>query len=116
METDQGWSERVIFSDEATFFLYGKVKRHNTRTWGSQNPHALIEMERDSPKVNVFCAISRRRVFVPFFFAEDSGNGKVYQDMLENWLMPNSRIGRYRGTFTNKTGPHHTGIRRSGIT
>ena len=70
------------------FFLSGKVKRHNTRIRGSQNPHVLIEMERDSPIVNVFCAISRRRVFSPFFFMEDSVTGKVYLDMLENWLMP----------------------------
>ena len=46
METDRGLSERVIFSGEATFFLSGKVNRHNTRICGSQNPHALIEMER----------------------------------------------------------------------
>ena len=88
METDQGLSERVIFSDEATFFLSRKVNRHSTWILGSQNPHALIEMEYDSPKVNVFCAVSRRRVFGPFFFAEDSVTGKVCLDMLENWLMP----------------------------
>ena len=87
METDQGLSERVIFSDEATSFLSRKVNRHSTWILGSQNPHALIEMERDIPKVNVFCAISRRCVFDPFF-VEDSGTGKVYLDMLENWLMP----------------------------
>ena len=87
METDQGLFERFIFSDEATF-LSRKVNRHNTRIWGSQNTHALIEMERDSQKVNMFCAISRKRVFGPFFFAEDSFTGKVYLDMLENWLMP----------------------------
>jgi hypothetical protein len=32
-------------------------------------------MERDSPKVNVFCAVSRRRVFDPFFFAEKTVTG-----------------------------------------
>ena len=41
----------------------------------------MIEMERDSPKVNVFCAISRRLVFDPFFFAEDTVTGKVYLEM-----------------------------------
>jgi len=81
-------SKRLAFFEyllrRMDFFLSGKVNRHNTRIWGSQNPHALIEMERDSPKVNVFCAISRRRVFGPFFFSEDSVTGKVYLDMLEN--------------------------------
>jgi len=56
--------------------------------WGTQNLHVFIEMERDSPKVNVFCVISRRRVFGPFFFAEDTVTERVYLDMLENWLMP----------------------------
>jgi len=45
-------------------------------------------MELDSPKVNVSFVISRRRVFGPFFSAEESVSGKVYLDMLENWLMP----------------------------
>jgi hypothetical protein len=45
-------------------------------------------MERDSPKVNVFCAVSRRRVFGPFFFADKSVTGQVYLKMLQNWLMP----------------------------
>jgi hypothetical protein len=116
METDQGLSELVIFSDEATFFLSGKVNRHNTWIWGSQNPHALIDMQHDSPKVNVFCAITERCVFSPFFFAEDSVMGKVYLYVLENWLMLQHTDEEVQGTFTNKTGPHHNGIRRSGST
>jgi hypothetical protein len=76
-------SKRIIFSDEATFHLSGKANRHNIRIWGSEKPVAVVEMERESPKVNVFCAVSRRRVFGPFFFAEKS----VYLKMLQNWLM-----------------------------
>lgn len=45
-------------------------------------------MKRDSLKVNVFCVVSRRCVFGPFFCMEDSVTGMVYLDMLENWLMP----------------------------
>ena len=108
METDQGLPERVIFSDEVTFFLSGKVNRHNTRIWGSQNLHALIEMERDSPKVNVFCAIFRRCVFGPFFFAKDNVTGKVYLDMLENWLMPQLADEEVQGYIYQQEGapPH----------
>ena len=97
-------------------FLSGKVNRHNTRIRGSQNTHALTEMEHDSPKVNVFCAISRRRVFGPFFFVEDSVTGKVYLDMLENWLMPQLADEEVQGAFTNRTGPHHVGTKKSGST
>jgi hypothetical protein len=49
---------RLVFSDEATFHLSGKVNRHNVRIWGTENPHATVQHERDSLKVNVFCAIS----------------------------------------------------------
>jgi hypothetical protein len=63
MERDEGLSKRIIFSDEATFHLSRKANRHNIRIWGSEKPVAVVEMERDSPKVNVFCAVSRRRLF-----------------------------------------------------
>jgi hypothetical protein len=75
-----------VFSDEATFHLSGKVNRHNLRIWGMENPHATIEHELDSPKVNVFCAISRTKVYGPFFFMEKTVSGHSYLDMLQIWL------------------------------
>jgi hypothetical protein len=47
-----------------------------------------VEHQRDSPKVNVFCAISSQKVYSPFFFAEETVTGKTYLDMLQLWLMP----------------------------
>jgi hypothetical protein len=69
MEDDK-FLPRVIFSDEATYHPSGKVNRHNVRIWGLQIPHTTLEHERDSPKVNVFCAISQTKVYGPFFFYE----------------------------------------------
>lgn len=80
--------ERVVYSDEATFHLSGKVNRHNVRIWGTGNPHATLEHQRDSPKVNVFCAISHAKVYGPFFFHERTVNGHVFLDMLQQWLLP----------------------------
>ena len=51
---DDEFNERLVFNDEVTFHTNGKVNRHNVRTWEEENPHATIEHERDSPKVNVF--------------------------------------------------------------
>lgn len=82
------FADRLIFSDEATFHVSGKVNRHNVRIWGTENPKAIIEHVRDSPKVNVFCAISKLKVYGPFFFMEPTVNGRRYLDMLQNWLMP----------------------------
>jgi hypothetical protein len=52
----------VQFSDEATFHVSGAVNRRNVRIWGSENPHAYVEHQRDSPNGNVFCAISSQKV------------------------------------------------------
>jgi hypothetical protein len=47
-----------------------------------------VEHQRDSPKVNVFCAISSQKVYGPFFFAEETITGMTYLDMLQLWIMP----------------------------
>ena len=77
----------VVFSDEATFHVTGKVNRHNTRIWGTEHPHAIQEHVRDSPKVNVFCAISNKYAYGPFFFERTTINSEAYFAMLQNWLM-----------------------------
>jgi hypothetical protein len=43
-----------------------------------------VEHQRDSPKVNVFCAISSQKVYGPFFFAEETVTGMTYLDMLQH--------------------------------
>ena len=49
MEKDDDLLSKIIFSDKATFNLSGKVNRYNLRIWESENPHATLEVERDSP-------------------------------------------------------------------
>jgi len=46
--------DNVWFSDETVFHLSGRVNRHNTRIWGTENPKVIEEKERDSPKL-VWC-------------------------------------------------------------
>ncbi len=72
------------FSDEANFHVNGKVNTHNTRIWGTENPSELLEHQRDSPKLTVFCAISKKAIYGSFFFERATVNGATYLDMLEN--------------------------------
>ena len=44
---EDGFAEKLVFSDEATFHVFGKVNRHNLRIWGTENPHATTEHFRD---------------------------------------------------------------------
>ena len=62
MLEEDGFDDRLVFNDGATFHLTGKVNKHNTHIWGTEHPHSTLEHVRDSLKVNVFCAISKKRV------------------------------------------------------
>jgi hypothetical protein len=109
LEEDGFW-ERLVFSDEATFHVNGKVNRRNVRIWGTENPHACLEHERDSPKVNVFCAISIQKVYGPFFFVEDTVNANRYLDMVQQWLMPQLQEDSDSFVFQQDGAPPHYGL------
>jgi len=64
-------SSILWFSDEAVLHLSGRVNRHNIQIWGTENPK-VIEKERDSLKLVVWCAISPKGIISPYFFRDDA--------------------------------------------
>ncbi|PNF19248.1 hypothetical protein B7P43_G08217 [Cryptotermes secundus] len=74
---------QVCFSDEATFHVSGVVNRYNCRIWGSQNPHVTCELERGSPKLNVWTCLMRDKSIGTFFFSEKFVTGRSCLDMLQ---------------------------------
>jgi len=88
MSSDDHFLKKVQFSDEATFHVSGAVNTRNVGIWGSENPHAYVEHQRDSPRTNMICAIFSQKVYSPFFFAQETVTGMTYLDMLQLWLMP----------------------------
>jgi hypothetical protein len=85
---DEDFVGRLVFTDEATLHVNGKVNRHNLRIWGTENHHSTSKHVRDSPKMNVFCAISQTKIYGPFIFMEGTVTGMTYLDMLHQWLIP----------------------------
>jgi hypothetical protein len=79
---------RVMFRDEATFHVTGHVHRQNVRKWANERPHDFVAHERDSPIVNVWCALTRGHVIGPCFFAEGTVTSHNYFDMLELFAVP----------------------------
>jgi hypothetical protein len=79
---------RLISSDETTFHINGKVNWHNIRAWETENPHVTLEHERDLPKVNVFCAISKEKVYGPFVFVETPSRVSLTQTFLPYGFCP----------------------------
>ena len=64
----------LIFNDKAPFHLSGKVSCHSVRIWGLENPHEAVKRDRDSPKINVFSAVSVRKIYDPFLKETLTGN------------------------------------------
>jgi len=85
---ENNYLDLVLFSDESTFHVCGKLNRHNCRIWGSENPHQVIEYERDTPKLNVWLGLHKHGVIGPFFFMESTVTGHSYLNMLENFAIP----------------------------
>jgi hypothetical protein len=88
IEQDNQYLQRVMFSDEATFYVSGHVNRHNVRIWDSENPHVIREHVRASPKLSVCCALTHDKVIGLFVFAEDTVTGANYYDMIHEYLLP----------------------------
>jgi len=82
------YPNKIVFGDKATSHLSGKVNCHNVRIWATENPHETVEHVRDSPNLNVFCAVSSVKVYGPFFFAESTVSGlpQLQQDMDRDFI------------------------------
>ncbi|KAJ4441364.1 hypothetical protein ANN_11219 [Periplaneta americana] len=75
----------------------------------TEHPHTIVEYEKDSPKVNVFCSISRYKLYGPFFFTERTVTGHTYLDMLTEWLIPQQEEGLPlpNAIFQQNGAPHY---------
>jgi hypothetical protein len=49
-KAEDGFLDRVVFNDESTFHLRGKVLWHNMRIWDTENPHAIVQHRKGFPK------------------------------------------------------------------
>lgn len=102
----------VVFfmSDEATFHVSGNVNKHNCVIWGTYNPHDRREHTRSSPKVNVWCGISKFGVLGPYFFNAQTVTGDSYLDMLQNFVVDNLPLRILTSGYFQQDGapPHYS--------
>ena len=77
----------LIASDEAYFYLTESINKQNNRMWLEERPVDWIEKPLHDEKVLVWCGISCRKIYGPYFF-EESVNQHNYLEMLKNffWL------------------------------
>ncbi|GFV28049.1 uncharacterized protein TNCV_187251 [Trichonephila clavipes] len=49
--------KRILFSDEAHFWLNDYVNKQNCRIWSEANPHVYVETPLHPEKLTVWCAL-----------------------------------------------------------
>ncbi|GFV32037.1 uncharacterized protein TNCV_1688101 [Trichonephila clavipes] len=69
-------------------YLSAHANTHNARIRSLENPHEVLESQRDSPILNAFCVISRQKVYGPFIFGEPSVTSSTYLGALQLCLIP----------------------------
>ncbi|GFV46904.1 DUF4817 domain-containing protein [Trichonephila clavipes] len=50
-------AKRILFSDEAHFWLNGYVNKQNCRIWSEANPQVYVETPLHPEKLTVWCAL-----------------------------------------------------------
>ena len=93
LEENEEFHRKMIFSDEAHFWLNGFVNKRNMRYWSATNPNVLLEAPLHPQKVTVWCGFHAGGVIGPYFFVDENDrhitvNGERYHAMLEDYLWP----------------------------
>ncbi|GFU34269.1 uncharacterized protein TNCV_4976261 [Trichonephila clavipes] len=81
--------KRILFSDEAHFWLNGYVNKQNCRIWSEANPQVYVETPLHPGKLTVWGAFRAGESF----FKNDEGhnvtvNGDRYRAMITNFFIP----------------------------
>ncbi|GFU85399.1 transposable element Tcb2 transposase [Trichonephila clavipes] len=69
--------KRILFSDEAHFWLNGYVKKQNCRIWSEANPQVYVETPLHPEKLTVWCALWAGGIIGPYFFKNDEGQNVI---------------------------------------
>ncbi|GFV17112.1 hypothetical protein TNCV_3632751 [Trichonephila clavipes] len=56
--------KRILFSDEAHFWLNGYVNKQNCRIWSEANPQVYVETPLHPEKLTVWCALWAGRILL----------------------------------------------------
>ncbi|GFV21935.1 putative transposable element [Trichonephila clavipes] len=83
--------KRILFSDEAHFWLNGYVNKQNCRIWSEANPQVYVETPLHPEKLTVWCALWAGGIIGPYFFKNDEGHKVTVNGdraMITNFFIP----------------------------
>ncbi|GFV99579.1 transposable element Tc3 transposase [Trichonephila clavipes] len=70
--------KRVLFSDEAHFWLNGYVNKQNCRIWSEANLQVYLETPLHPEKLTVWSALWAGGIIGPYFFKNDEGRNELW--------------------------------------
>lgn len=83
--------EKIIFSDEAHFYLDGYVNKQNMRFWAKENPNYVQSKKAHPVRVTAWAAITRHAVYITTF--TENVNSAFYIQILNRrfytWMSKN---------------------------
>ncbi|GFW25462.1 uncharacterized protein TNCV_3721901 [Trichonephila clavipes] len=85
--------KRILFSDEAHFWLNGYVNKQNCRIWSEASPQVYIETPLHPEKLTIWSALWAGGIIGPYFFKNDEGHNVTvnvdrYRAMITNFFIP----------------------------
>ncbi|GFV64487.1 putative DD41D transposase [Trichonephila clavipes] len=66
--------KRILFSDEAHFWLNGYINKQNCRIWSEANPQVYVETPLHPEKLTVWYALWAGGIIGPYLFKNDEGH------------------------------------------
>ncbi|GFU98937.1 DUF4817 domain-containing protein [Trichonephila clavipes] len=70
--------KRILFSDEAHFWLNGYVNKQNCHIWSEANPQVYVETPLHPEKLTVWCSLWAGGIIGPYFFKNDEGHNELW--------------------------------------
>lgn len=91
LEVDPNFGRKIMFTDEAHFWLSGFINKQNCRIWSDENQREIHQGPLHSEKVTIWCALWCGGIIGPYFFENEEEvaltvNGERYRAMIKNFF------------------------------
>jgi hypothetical protein len=86
-EFEPDFPRRILWTDEDSFKINGRINRHINVYWSDSNPHEFIQEELNVPSLTVWVGIWSGGIVGPYFF-DGTVTGESCREMLREIVLP----------------------------
>lgn len=107
---DFRYLDDVLFSNECVFHTNRVVNKHNSRVWGHENTHNVVEVQQTAKKVMICCGVHKPKTVDPLLFSEQTIAVESYKRMLPYHAMPKVMDMSHYQIFQQDGAPSHKSV------